>query len=316
MQVDIIGGFLGSGKTTAILHLLKNGEFDPSRTVLLVNEFGEVGVDGALLGGADGAGSVREIPSGCICCSLKLDFMSQLEDIARTLAPDRVVVEPSGVAATRDILQALTHERVAHLVGGIRTVLVLDPDDHDWFVEMSPTFVDSQIGLAQLILLNKTDLADPEDVARVTADLERRNPDAVVLPTSHGAFSWRAVEHILPPLPSPEGESARLEGFESFSARLPEALDAASLRGLFSELTDGRFGDVRRAKGVFLTGDGAGSVRLDLAARRVFETQWPRTVPGRINVIGRDLDRQGIERSLAEAAVMAEARSGAERDPR
>jgi len=314
MQVDIIGGFLGSGKTTVILHLLQEGEFDPNRTVLLVNEFGEVGVDGALLD--NGGGAVREIPSGCICCSLKLDFMSQLEDIARTLAPDRVVVEPSGVAATRDILQALTHERVSHLVDGIRTVLVLDPDDHDWFVEMSPTFVNSQIGLAQLILLNKTDLADAEDVARITADLERRNPDAIVLPTSHGVFSWRDVEHILPPLPSPEGESVRLEGFESFSGRLPEVLDLASLRDLFSQLSDGRFGDVRRAKGVFLAGNGGGSVRLDLAARRVFETSWPRTVPGRINVIGRDLDRQGIERALAEAAVPAEARSGAGEDLR
>lgn len=304
MKVDIIGGFLGSGKTTAILHQLQEGEFDPARTVLLVNEFGEVGVDGALLGGREGV--VREISSGCICCSLKADFTAQMEDIARTLAPDRVVVEPSGVAATRDILQALTHERVRHLVEDIRTVLVLDPDDHDWFVEMSPAFVDSQIGLAQLILLNKSDLADAGVVARISADLERRNPDAVVLPTSHGAFSWRDVEHILPPLPSAEGESVRLEGFESYSALLPDTLDLDSIRALFTQLVAGDFGDVSRAKGVFLTADGeTGSVRVDLASARVFETAWPLTVPGRINVIGRDLDREDIERALGEAAMAA-----------
>ena len=157
MFVDVIGGFLGSGKTTTILHLLRERAMDPAKTVLLVNEFGKVGVDGALLEGEGGA--VRELASGCICCTLKADFMLQIEDIVATYAPEHVVVEPSGVASMRDVLQALTHPRVAHLISELRTVLVLDVDDYDWFVEMSDTFVDAQIGLAQLILLNKTDLA-------------------------------------------------------------------------------------------------------------------------------------------------------------
>lgn len=299
MLIDVIGGFLGSGKTTVILHQLREKTFDPARTVILVNEFGEVGVDGALLSGGEGA--VRELPSGCICCSLKVDFMAQLEDIARTYDPERLVVEPSGVAAMRDILQALTNERVAHLVDEIRTVLVLDPDDHDWFVEMSSTFVDSQVGLAQLILLNKADLADEALLAAVTADLESRNPAAVVLPTSHGVFSWAEVEHILPPLPSPEGVSARLEGFESFSSELPEVFSLAGLHSFFADLSAGRYGDVRRAKGVFATDDDGGSHRLDLATGRIHETPWPRVMPGRINVIGRDLDRAGLERAVSAA---------------
>lgn len=301
MLVDVIGGFLGSGKTTVILHQIREKSFDPARTVILVNEFGEVGVDGALLGGGEGA--VRELPSGCICCSLKVDFMAQLEDIARTYDPERLVVEPSGVAAMRDILQALTNERVAHLVDEIRTVLVLDPDDHDWFVEMSPTFVESQVGLAQLILLNKADLADADLLARVTSDLEQRNPAAVVLPTSHGAFSWEDVAHILPPLPSSEGVSARLEGFESFSAELPEVFSLPTLHTFFADLADGRYGDVRRAKGVFVTDGDGGSHRLDLAARRIHETPWPAVVPGRINIVGRGLDRAGLSRAVSSAVA-------------
>ncbi|MHB0978920.1 MAG: CobW family GTP-binding protein [Thermoleophilia bacterium] len=306
MLVDVIGGFLGSGKTTVILHQLRERSFDPARTVILVNEFGEVGVDGALLD--NGQGAVRELPSGCICCSLKVDFMTQLEDIARTYSPDRVVVEPSGVAAMRDILQALTHERVAHLVDEIRTVLVLDPDDHDWFVEMSPAFVESQVGLAQLILLNKADLSDSDTIARVTADLERRNPAAVVLPISQGVFSWEEVAHILPPLPSSEGVSARLEGFESFSAELPDVFHLPALHALFAELADGRYGDVRRAKGVFMTDAAAGSHRLDLATRRIHETPWPRVVPGRLNVIGRDLDHAGLNRAVSSAVAAVSGR--------
>ncbi|MBU2601471.1 MAG: GTP-binding protein [Actinobacteria bacterium] len=301
MLVDVIGGFLGSGKTTAILHQLSEKSFDPARTVILVNEFGEVGVDGVLLD--TGESSVRELPSGCICCSLKADFVMQVEDIARTFAPERLVVEPSGVAAMRDILQALSHERVAHLIERVRTVLVLDPDDHDWFIEMSDVFVGSQVGLAQLILLNKADLATPELLARVTADLEERNPHAVVLPTSHGRFSWEQVDGILPPLPSPVGESARLDGFESFSAEVPDVFDLESLRGFFARLADGTFGDVARAKGVFRTDEDGGSHRLDLATRRVHETSWPSTTSGRINVIGRGIDSDGIREALTAAAA-------------
>ena len=296
MFVDVIGGFLGSGKTTTILHLLRERAMDPAKTVLLVNEFGKVGVDGALLEGEGGA--VRELASGCICCTLKADFMLQIEDIAATYAPEHVVVEPSGVASMRDVLQALTHPRVAHLISELRTVLVLDVDDYDWFVEMSDTFVDAQIGLAQLILLNKTDLAEPEAIAAVTADLERRNPEAVIVPTTYGAFSWETVGPLLAPVPSADGPTARLEGYESFSAEIPGLVDGPGIRTFFREVLDGRFGDVLRAKGVFEVGDGC--VRLDLASRRLHETPWACGGSGRINLVGTGLDEGAILHALGQ----------------
>lgn len=294
MFVDVIGGFLGSGKTTTILHLLRERAMDPAKTVLLVNEFGKVGVDGALL--SDQGGAVRELASGCICCTLKADFMLQIEDIVAAYAPEHVVVEPSGVASMRDVLQALTHPRVAHLISEIRTVLVLDVDDYDWFVNMSETFVDAQIGLAQLILLNKTDLAEPEAIAAVTADLERRNPEAVIVPTSYGAFSWETVGPLLAPLPSADGPTARLEGYESFSAEIPGPVDGPAVRAFFQATLEGRFGDVLRAKGVFDVGDGC--VRLDLASRRLHETSWSCGGSGRINLIGTGLDEAAIVDAL------------------
>ncbi len=294
MHVDVIGGFLGSGKTTTILNLLRQGTFDPARTVLLVNEFGQVGVDGALLSGEGSA--VRELASGCICCSLRADFVSQIEDIAATYSPEHVVVEPSGVASMRDVLQAITAPRVAHLIDELRTVLVLDVDDYDWFVEMSETFVDAQIGLSQLILLNKSDLAAPEAIAAVTTDIERRNHEAVVLPTSYGVFSWEAVAPLLGPVPSPEGPSARLEGFESFSREIAGVVDAESVRAFFRAALSGSLGAVVRAKGVFDTD--VGCIRLDLASGRLHETPWACGGPGRLNLVGRDLDLAAIEEAL------------------
>lgn len=297
MFVDVIGGFLGSGKTTTILHLLRERAMDPAKTVLLVNEFGKVGVDGALLTGAGGA--VRELASGCICCTLKADFMLQIEDIAAAYAPEHVVVEPSGVASMRDVLQALSHPRVAHLISELRTVLVLDVDDYDWFVNMSDQFVDAQIGLAQLILLNKTDLAQPEAIAAVTADLERRNPEAVIVPTTYGAFSWETVGPLLAPLPSADGPTARLEGYDSLSAEISAPVDGPAMRAFFQTVSEGRFGDVLRAKGVFDVGNGC--VRFDLASRRLHETPWRCCGSGRINLVGTGLDRPAIAEALSRA---------------
>ena len=297
MLVDVIGGFLGSGKTTAILHLLRDPLHAGGRTVLLVNEFGQVGVDGQLL--ASQGGLVKELPSGCICCSLKADFIGQIEEIAREFAPERIIVEPSGVASMRDLLQALQHGRIAPLIDSVRTVLLLDAADYDWFVEMSPTFVDAQIGLAQLILVNKIDLAEPGLVQTVVDDLERRNPEAVVLPTTFGAFSWSDVAPVLPALPSAEGPSERLGEYESFSAILPETFVLERLRLFFLAAADGHFGDVRRAKGVFLTEDGC--MRLDLAGHRLHEAEWACLGAGRVNVIGVALEVAALQRALGAA---------------
>lgn len=300
MLIDVIGGFLGSGKTSAILHLLETRQIDPQKTVLLVNEFGQVGVDGALLGSEGGA--VRELDSGCICCSLKNDFMSQILDLSSTIRPERLVIEPSGVASMRDILQALTSPQLDGLIEQIRTALILDADDYDWFVQMSPTFVDAQIGLAQLIVVNKADLAGERLLAEVVHDLERRNPHAVILTTTFGAFSWEAVDHLLPPLSSPEGPTERLTGYESYASLLPERFSIEALRLFFEALSDGQFGDVQRAKGVFDTGDGC--VRIDFASHRIYETPWSCGGGGRINLVGLGLDLGAIERALGAATAM------------
>jgi G3E family GTPase len=298
MFVDVIGGFLGSGKTTTILGLLERRAPEEGRTVLLVNEFGQVGVDGAVLESKGDA--VRELASGCICCTLRTDFVAQLEEIARVFAPARVIIEPSGVASLKDVLQALQSESLAPLVSRVRSVLVMDADDHDWFVQLAEDFVGAQIGLAQLILVNKADLSSAELVESVVADLERRNPEAVVLPTSYGEFDWGEIDHLLPPLGSAEGHATRLAEFESFSAELPHAPDIATLRRLFERLAAGDFGEVRRAKGIF-AGNGAG-VRLDLAGGRLHETAWSSPEAGRINVVGRGLDHEGIRQALTGGA--------------
>jgi G3E family GTPase len=292
--VDVIGGFLGSGKTTTILGLLERREPAEGRTVLLVNEFGQVGVDGAVLESKGDA--VRELASGCICCTLRADFVAQLQEISRAFAPHRVIIEPSGVASLKDVLKALQDPSLADHVSGVRSVLVLDADDHDWFVQLSEAFVEAQVGLAQLILVNKVDLSPAELVQEVVADLEKRNPDAVVMTTSYGKFDWSEIEHLLPPLADADGPATRLGEFESYSAELTHTPEISVVRDVFAGLASGRYGDVRRAKGLFAAP--GGGLRIDLAGGRVHETAWSSPPVARVNVVGLGLDQEAIARAF------------------
>jgi len=107
MIVDVAFGFLGSGKTTFITQVLKAWGAD-EKIVVLVNEFGEVGIDGDLL--ASRGGNVVEMPSGCICCTLQTDFRTQLLDISRSIQPERVIIEPTGVATIGQIEEILASQ--------------------------------------------------------------------------------------------------------------------------------------------------------------------------------------------------------------
>ena len=104
IKIDVISGFLGAGKTTLIKKLFKSA-FANEKVVLIENEFGEIGIDGGFL---EAAGiEVREINSGCICCSLQGDFEESLKMVVETYHPDRIVIEPSGVGKLSDVLKAI-----------------------------------------------------------------------------------------------------------------------------------------------------------------------------------------------------------------
>lgn len=296
MRVDVIGGLLGAGKTTTILRLLEEGGAD-GRTVLLVNEFGEVGVDGSLL--AQAGGAVREITSGCICCSLRNDFIAQIKELAEVIEPARIIIEPSGVASLKEVVQALRSEELSGIVRDFRTILLVSAEDYDWFVELSPTFVDAQVDYAQMIVVNKQDLVPEETLDEVVRSLEARNPAAVVVPASFGGVDWTLIERLAVPVPDAEGASARLAEFEVYATELPETFNLDALRCVFDDFAEGRFGEVQRAKGVFDTT--AGCTRIDLAGGRIHVADWPCHGPGRINVIGRSLDRAGIERAISKS---------------
>ncbi|WP_330982490.1 MULTISPECIES: GTP-binding protein [Enterobacterales] len=156
---NLITGFLGSGKTTSILHLLATKPAD-EKWAVLVNEFGEVGIDGALL--ADSGAQLKEIPGGCMCCVNGLPMQVGLNTLLRQAKPDRLLIEPTGLGHPKQILDILTAPVYEPWIELRATLCVLDPRQLlDEKVVNNENFRD-QLAAADIIVANKSDRATPE----------------------------------------------------------------------------------------------------------------------------------------------------------
>jgi len=178
-KVFLVAGFLGSGKTTLLKRIL-GWQKDLSETVVLVNEFGEVGIDGALLGGA--GSNVVELTSGCICCTLTTDLLRCLSEIQEKFKPKRILIESSGVADPAAVVSILTDSRLAASMELEKIVTVLDAEYWD-IRENFGTLFFSQLETAHLILLNKIDLLDEDLVSTFLQEIHEEIIGSQVIPT-------------------------------------------------------------------------------------------------------------------------------------
>lgn len=172
-KVHLITGFLGTGKTTAILYLLKQKPAH-EKWAVLVNEFGEVGIDGAII--KESGVAVKEVPGGCLCCVSGLPFQMGLNMLLAREKPDVLLIEPTGLGHPRNILQTLKDEHYQDVLTLGATVCMLDPRHllENKYLE-NDVFVD-QIQLADVLVANKTDLADEQAKAAFEALLANSQP--------------------------------------------------------------------------------------------------------------------------------------------
>jgi len=180
MYVYIIGGFLGSGKTTLLMKLASMYSKKGVKVAILVNESGEIGVDGATLK-AEGYDAV-ELPDGCICCSLSGTLQSALKNIKRDIDPDIIIIEPTGLA-------------LPHKVKELVKISMIDPDEmyiigiadiqrFDDLIKRKEEFFKRQMFGADFILINKSDLATKEKMDAATKYLKAEYPDKPIIPVS------------------------------------------------------------------------------------------------------------------------------------
>ncbi len=180
-EVVLIAGFLGAGKTTFLRHIL-GWPGNLADTAILVNEFGELGIDGELL---EGSGTpVVELANGCICCSLQGDLLRTLDEILVRFCPRLLLIEATGVADPLDILKVL---RLPRFQPGLKVTKVVTVVDVDFWEarENFGSLFDNQIKAADLVLLNKIDLQEPALVSRYLAEIREVSPACALLPTCH-----------------------------------------------------------------------------------------------------------------------------------
>lgn len=173
VPTNIITGFLGVGKTTAILHLLAQKPAK-QRWAVLVNEFGEVGIDGGLMAGTQSQGDdvfIREVPGGCMCCAAGLPMQIALNRLLAAAKPDRLLIEPTGLGHPKEVIEALTQPHYAGIIQLNATLTLIDPRKlHDTRYTEHDTF-NQQIAVADAIVANKSDQYNQADFAALISYL-------------------------------------------------------------------------------------------------------------------------------------------------
>lgn len=196
MHILVMAGFLGSGKTTAIIGLAEAVRDYDLKVAIVVNEIGEIGIDDQILKQLDF--DVWELLGGCICCSLTGNLLQTLDKLESDYNIDLVIVEPSGAANPKQIIDALGKQSGAS-IESVFTAVVVDPLRLNELMEILEPLISSQIGLADLIIISKADLASAEEIYKAKQTARDINPNAQLLPVSlKHAWAPRMTKELLP----------------------------------------------------------------------------------------------------------------------
>lgn len=179
-KVDIISGFLGAGKTTLIKKLLQEA-FKGEQVVLIENEFGEIGIDGGFL--KEAGIEIREMNSGCICCSLVGDFGTSLKEVIDKYHPDRIIIEPSGVGKLSDVIKAVKDLHIENEITLNSASTVVDALKCKVYMKNFGEFFDNQVEHAGTIILSRTQNQTEDKMAEVMALLREKNHEAHIITT-------------------------------------------------------------------------------------------------------------------------------------
>lgn len=193
-KIDIISGFLGAGKTTFIKKLLAEA-ISGEQVVLIENEFGEIGIDGGFL--KDSGIEIREMNSGCICCSLVGDFGRSLTEVLTKYHPDRIIIEPSGVGKLSDVMKAVRDVAEGKEVILNSAVTIVDASKCKMYMKNFGEFFNDQIAYSGTIVLSRTDIADSKKVQEAVELIRSQNQQAVLITTPCNSLSGSQLLEII-----------------------------------------------------------------------------------------------------------------------
>ena len=318
-KIDIFSGFLGAGKTTLIKKLITEA-YAGEKLVLIENEFGEIGIDGGFL--AEAGIKINEMNSGCICCSLVGDFSKALSQVLTEYAPDRILIEPSGVGKLSDVIRAVQGAATEGAVlGGFTTVV--DAGKCKMYMKNFGEFFNDQVENAGCIVLSHTDTTPAHKTETAVALLREHNPTAVIVTTPWNELTGAQLLEAMERKDTLEAELARLaeetehhhhhhhhedgeechchdhehhhhhadEVFVSCGAETTATFDRAALTEILGALIDeDKYGIVLRAKGIVAAADGGSWIHFDYVPGEPDVREGGAAVIGRLCVIGSGLN--------------------------
>jgi len=210
IPVLVVAGFLGSGKTSLVRHLLAQAQAVGTRVAVVSNEFGALGIDRALLAGTDtapGGVPIRELEGGCVCCELTDDLVRTLEALRDEVAPEQIVIETSGVALPYDVQLSLWRPPVSEWISDDLGIVVVNAEQLADGRDLGPTF-EQQVSAADLLVLNQVDRVDEARLPALEETLRALEPDALIVRAVHGQVDAA----LLTPPETPRGGRASRDG--------------------------------------------------------------------------------------------------------
>ncbi|MDR1351727.1 MAG: GTP-binding protein [Treponema sp.] len=322
IKLEIVSGFLGAGKTTLINKLLREA-WQGEKTAVLENEFGEIGVDGDLLAGRDL--TVKEITNGCICCTLKGDFVEGIKELARDYGPERIVIEPTGIGKLSDILEACGLAGREAPVSVYTAMTVAQAPLVSAFLEVSGEFYHEQIKSAPVVVLSAVQnlSAGGPSLPEILGKVRELNPGAAVFTEPWdtldslkllavaeemtgnilGAEDPHRHEHGGEHKHNHEHEhdhSLENGGFDSCSFILKDPWAGEDVDELAARMKGGSFGEIFRAKG-FVPVRGQPR-KLDYVYGRLSLVPSDYPGVGKLVVIGRGIKKEELARYMGNIA--------------
>ena len=324
-KVDIISGFLGAGKTTLIAKLLKEG-LAGEQVVLIENEFGEIGIDGGFL--KESGVEIREMNSGCICCSLVGDFGTSLKEVVEKYHPDRIIIEPSGVGKLSDVIKAVKDLHIENEIRLNSASTVADASKVKVYMKNFGEFFNNQIEHAGTIILSRTQNVSE---AKLKTDIElirSLNKDAHIITTPWDDIDGKQILDAMENVTNLELEmlaeaAAKVaeehehhhhhdgecgcghhhehghhhadEVFTSWGVETPNKYDKEELSEILRKLSETNdYGNILRAKGMLPCSDGKWMF-FDLVPEEYEIREGKPDFTGRICVIGAELKEDALK---------------------
>jgi G3E family GTPase len=329
VRIDIISGFLGAGKTTLIRKILREKPKD-ELIALIENEFGDIGIDGELV--KSGSVQVREIYSGCICCTLAGQFERALTELIDKHRPDRIMIEPTGIAKLSDVLRACASSLKRKDVRMGMCLVVVNVLNYDMYMKNWPEFFSDQIIHAKTVAFSRSQNAPHELLERVSGDVLRLNPGANIMTTpwmkiSAGTIVQAAEEDASGFAHELEKEAGHRFGhpkvgcthhaegseacgahghdhdadavFDVWAVQTAQIYPPEELEDALRSLSQSRYGTVLRAKGIVQTGKNAWA-QFDFVPGETKIRDRDADFTGRICVIGQELNKAALNKLFSQ----------------